>query len=403
MYQIAVSEDAKELMSDHLPDKPPSVQPAPDFAALLSGSRLRLRGRSAFFATLLLHTDIQPSQEVKTAATDGDRVFLNPQAAALLPAAELDALLLHEVLHAALSHVARRGPREKKRWNKSADLIVNGMVAQAGLPVAEDAARDGHLETLSVEEVYAALEHSPDDDDEGQQGEDGEGDLLDGPPSDAAPGNGPAQKPGDTARRWKGTLEQARAAESLSGRGTSTLGMHRELARLAPARLDWKSQLWRFLARTPVDFGGFDRRFVGRGLYLEALDDESLKALIAVDTSGSVDDAAVKALVAEVQGILGAYPHVRAELYYADTEAYGPFALSAGSDIPPPQGGGGTDFRPVFGKVEEHSPDLLVYLTDGYGDFPETPPRVPTLWVVPPGGLEDEGFPFGEVLRLEDG
>ena len=383
-------------------EKPVPSPPTPDFAALLSGSRLRLRGKSAFFATLLLHTDVQPSQEVALAATDGDRVYLNPEAAARLAPAELDGLLLHEVLHAALSHVGRRGPRDKKHWNRAADLIVNGMVAQAGLPVAEGTARDDHLETLSVEEVYAALERT----EEEQQGEgEGEaGDLLDGPPSDAPPGSTRSgQKPSDLSRRWKGRLEQARAAQSMSGKGADPLGLHRELARLAPARLDWKSQLWRFLARTPVDFGGFDRRFVGRGLYLEALDDESLKALIAVDTSGSVDDEAVKALVAEVQGILGAYPHVRAELYYADTEAYGPYPLTAGSEIPPAQGGGGTDFRPVFGKVEEHSPDLLVYLTDGYGDFPEVPPRVPTLWVVPPGGLEDSGFPFGEVLRLEEG
>ncbi|MGY2892316.1 vWA domain-containing protein [Deinococcus sp. UYEF24] len=386
-------------------DKPTPSQslgsPTPaDFATLLSGSRLRLRGKSAFFATLLLHTDVQPSNEVALAATDGDRVYVNPQAAAGLPPAELDALLLHEVLHAALSHVQRRGPREKKHWNRAADLIVNGMVAQAGLPLAETAPRDGHLETLSVEEVYATLERSQEEE---QQQEEGDGDLLDGPPSDAPPGNGPGQKPADLTRRWKGTLEQARAAESMSGKGADPLGLHRELARLAPARLDWKSQLWRFLARTPTDFSGFDRRFIGRGLYLEALDDESLHALIAVDTSGSVDDEAVKALVAEVQGILGAYPHVRAELYYADTEAYGPFSLTAGSEIPPPQGGGGTDFRPIFGKVADHEPDLLVYLTDGYGDFPEQPPRVPTLWVVPPGGLEDSGFPFGEVLRLEEG
>ncbi len=378
-------------------DKPQPSPPTPDFAALLSGSRLRLRGRSAFFATLLLHTDVQPSAEVELAATDGDRVYLNPQAAAGLAPAELDGLLLHEVLHAALSHVQRRGPREKGRWNRAADLIVNGMVAQAGLPVGDDVPRDDHMETLSVEEVYAALEHSPEPEPQPEGG-----DLLDGPPSDAPPGQGPPNA-SQTARRWKGTLEQARAAESLTGQGADPLGLHRELARLAPARLDWKSQLWRFLARTPVDFGGFDRRFVGRGLYLEALDDESLHALIAVDTSGSVDDAAVKALVAEVQGILGAYPHVRAELYYADTEAYGPFTLTAGSEIPPPHGGGGTDFRPVFGKVADHEPDLLVYLTDGYGTFPEMPPRVPTLWVVPPGGLEDEGFPFGEVLRLEEG
>ena len=382
-------------------DKPPPIHPPADFAALLSGSRLRLRGKSAFFATLLLHTDIVPSREVALAGTDGDRVYLNPEAAAQLPASQLDGLLLHEVLHAALSHVPRRGPREKKRWNRAADLIVNGMVAQAGLPTAEDAARDEHLETLSVEEVYAALEHSQDEQNSGGEGEAGS-DLMDGPPSDAPPKTGKPGNAADTARRWKGTLEQARAAQSLTGKGSDPLGLHRELARLAPARLDWKSQLWRFLARTPVDFGGFDRRFVGRGLYLEALDDESLHALIAVDTSGSVDDAAVKALVAEVQGILGAYPHVRAELYYADTEAYGPHPLTAGSEIPPPQGGGGTDFRPIFGKVADHDPDLLVYLTDGYGDFPEVAPRLPVLWVVPPGGLEDEGFPFGEVLRLEE-
>ena len=380
-------------------DSPP---PGPDFSAILSGSRLRLRSKSAFFATLLLHTDVQPSNEVSLAATDGDRVYLNPRAAAGLSAAELDALLLHEVLHAALSHVQRRGPREKKRWNRAADLIVNGMVEHAGLPLQEGAARDSHLETLSVEEVYAALDAEQEEDGRGEAGA-GAGDLLDCPPSDAPPGSGPGQKPADLTRRWKGTLEQARAAESLSGKGADPLGLHRELARLAPARLDWRSQLWRFLARTPTDFSGFDRRFIGRGLYLEALDDESLHALIAVDTSGSVDDEAVKALVAEVQGILGAYPHVRAELYYADTEAYGPFSLTAGSEIPPAQGGGGTDFRPVFGKVADHEPDLLVYLTDGYGDFPEQPPRIPTLWVVPPGGLEDEGFPFGEVLRLEEG
>ena len=121
-----------------------------------------------------------------------------------------------------------------------------------------------------------------------------------------------------------------------------------------------------------------------------------------MDTSGSVDDVAVRALVGEVQGVLGAYPHVRATLYYADTEAYGPHELSAGGEIPPPQGGGGTDFRPIFALLDAHEPDVLIYLTDGYGDFPEAAPSVSTLWVVPPGGLEDEGFPFGDVLRLEE-
>lgn len=368
---------------------------SPEFQRLISGARVRLRSRSAFFATLLLHADIVPSREVALAATDGERVYVNPEVAATLPAELFDGLLLHEVLHAALSHVQRRGPREKRRWNRAADLIVNGMVSAAGLSLPAEARRDEHLEKLSVEEVFAALEGQ-------SEGAEGEGDdLLDGPPDDAPPRSGQGGQ--KVMQQWQQALAQARSVEAMSGeQGHDPLGMHRELMRLAPARLDWRSHLWRFLARTPVDFGGFDRRFVGRGLYLEALDDETLSALIAVDTSGSVDDEAVRALVGEVQGVLGAYPHVRATLYYADTEAYGPYDLRAGDDIPPPQGGGGTDFRPIFELIDKHEPDVLIYLTDGYGDFPDQAPRTPTLWVVPPGGLEDEGFPFGETLRLEE-
>ena len=372
------------------------VRVTPEFQRLVSGSRLRLRGKSAFFATLLLYAEIVPSREVMAAGTDGERVYLNPEVAASLPPDVLDGLLLHEVLHAALSHVERRGPREKKRWNRAADLIVNGMVEAAGLPTPPNSRRDEHLERLSVEEVYTSLEGEAD----GEGDEEGD-DLLDAPPSDAP---GKQGKPGrQVAREWQQALAQARSVEAMSGgQGHDPLGMHRELQRLAPSRLDWRAQLWRFLARTPVDFGGFDRRFVGRGLYLEALDDETLTALIAVDTSGSVNDDAVRALVGEVQGVLGAYPHVRATLYYADTEAYGPWDLRPGDEIPPPQGGGGTDFRPIFELLEQHEPDVLIYLTDGYGDFPEQAPPTPTLWVVPPGGLEDEGFPFGDVLRLEE-
>lgn len=369
----------------------------PEFQRLISASRVRLRSKSAFFATLLLHADILPSREVVGAATDGERVYVNPEVATSLPPNMLDGLLLHEVLHAALSHVDRRGPREKKRWNRAADTIVHGMVAAAELPLPPDAHRDYHLEQLSVEEVYTSLEAEMSSDDAGE----GDEDLLDAPPSDVPPKSGRSNR--DVSREWQQAMAQARSMDALGGgHGHDPLGAHRDLLRLAPARLDWRAQLWRYLVRTAVDFGGFDRRFVGRGLYLEALDDESMTVMVAIDTSGSVDDEAVKVLVSEVQGVLGAYPHVKAILYFADTEAYGPHELGPGDDIPDPQGGGGTDFRPIFKLLPEHEPDVLVYMTDGYGDFPEEAPKTPVLWVVSPGGLEDEGFPFGDILRLED-
>ncbi len=111
--------------------------------------------------------------------------------------------------------------------------------------------------------------------------------------------------------------------------------------------------------------------------------------------------------LSEVQGILKAYPHLNCELYYADAQAYGPYPLEADSEIPPPVGGGGTSFVPFFEKVsvnrDWHSSGVCVYLTDGYGTFPQELPVLPVLWVVTPGGLDPEQFPFGETVQLLSG
>ena len=49
------------------------------------------------------------------------------------------------------------------------------------------------------------------------------------------------------------------------------------------------------------------------------------------------------------------------------------------------------------------TPDALIYLTDGYGTFPNDEPPWPVLWIVTADGLPDESFPFGTVLRLPRG
>lgn len=53
------------------------------------------------------------------------------------------------------------------------------------------------------------------------------------------------------------------------------------------------------------------------------------------------------------------------------------------------RGNGGTSFQPVFRRIEEIcrqnrvTPKLLVYLTDGYGDYPKEKPDYPVLFVMP--------------------
>ena len=404
-------------------------------ARRVTGSLLRIRASSPFFGALTLFARFVPTADIPTACTDGRDVYYNPAFVAPLASAELDGLLLHEVLHAALLHRVRKGSRSHRRWGIAADIVVNGIVAaQPGMKLPAGGIRMPKIEHLSVEEIYALVVEAQitlcptcleppsnkgpgdgageDDGDGDGDGGGGDKDSRAGADKGSAPGvdkaSGAGRGPGTAAEleaHWHLAMRQAEAVARSVGRGELPAGMERLLGHLAP-QLDWRSRLWRFLARTPTDFGDFDRRFVHQGLYLESLSGESLRAFIAVDTSGSIDGPLLDSFAGEVRGVLGAYPHIQAELYYADAQLHGPFDVFAGQPLPAAVGGGGTRFEPFFEHVEAASAtgmeSVLLYFTDGFGSFPETAPSAPVLWVVPPGGAPDESFPFGEVVRLLD-
>lgn len=366
---------------------------------IISASLLRLRIKSPFFATLALFARFIPSPEILTAATDGKDIYFNPDYMRSLSTSQQIGLLLHEVLHAALLHVWRRGVRERKLWNIAADIVVNGAIAQFGaFELPSGGIRDEKLEHLSVEEIYEILQTEVK-----QRFCLADCDLLEAVPGLSDDSLSTAKKAALEAH-WRNALQQAAVIARTTNQGNVPAGMERELSLLTSPQLDWRSHLWRYLVQTPTDFMGFDRRFVGRGLYLETLVGESVQVFTAVDTSGSIDNGQLKMFLSEVQGILNAYPHLKCDLYYADAEAYGAFSLNCDSGIPQPKGGGGTSFVPFFDKVQAswdgYTQGVCIYLTDGYGTFPDQPPELPVLWVVTPGGLDLSEFPFGEAVRL---
>jgi predicted metal-dependent peptidase len=365
--------------------------------SLISASILRLRMKSPFFATLAMFARFVPTQELLTAATDGKDIFYNEAYVRSLPPKQIDGLMLHEVLHAALLHIPRCGARDQKIWNIAADIVINGMIAQESMfELPPGGLRDPKLENFTVEEVYELLRQRP-------NLKLPHPDLLNLTPGTDRQPLTPAQK-AELEAHWRNALQQAKIIAQSMKAGSIPIGILRELDRLTTPQLNWRSYLWRYLTQTPTDFQQFDRRFVHQGLYLETLSGESIQVCVAVDTSGSIDGELLRDFLSEVQGILNAYPHLKCDLYYADAAAYGPYELDPDSAIPPPEGGGGTAFEPFFQAVAQNSdPQLVklcVYLTDGYGSFPRHPPEIPTLWVVTAGGLDLAQFPFGETVRL---
>ncbi|QPN59712.1 hypothetical protein H8F24_17440 [Synechococcus sp. CBW1002] len=407
---------------------------------LVSATRLRLRMHSPFFAALAMFAEVRFSESVALAATDGRTLWFHPQAYAALPANQRDGLFLHELLHAALLHPLRRGMRDHEQFNIAADLVVNGMIAAEGsLQLPEGAIRDVRLEHHSVEEIYELLQKRQ----KRKRPQLPLADLLAAPMTTSEPAGGspthrrqrgrsrPAhsgqdksadhhkqgressaeqQSGRDPADRqeleahWKQAIQQAQVLLRSQGKGDLPAALQRHLDEIADPQLDWRSQLWRYLVHTPNDYAGFDRRFIHQGLYLDHLEGESVEVFCCIDTSGSVGQEELSLFLGELRGILSAYPMLRCWLWYADASCYGPYELMEDSELPAPEGGGGTDFRPFFKQVQKtwsrEKRAVCVYLTDGFGDFPKQEPELPTLWVVVPGGLENDEFPWGEVVRI---
>lgn len=363
----------------------------------LSSSQLRLRVRHPFFATLLMFADTEVSQAIDTAATDGKKILLNESFVLDLSNDEFDGLLVHEVLHMALLHHARRRAREPMRWNIACDIVINGMIEEAGMILPSGAIYDRTLSQLSSEDVYERLPSSKHHDLQIEI------DLL---------GDGNSMSQDELKAYWSSASAQAsvvvdRAISSARFAGLNPFGASREWREVSEPELDWGTLLWRFMVRTPTDYSGYDRRFVGRGLYLDAVDGESVCAVVCVDTSASVSTEELSAFLAELQSIVRSYPNIECDLYFADAELYGPHKVNDLEDIPKPRGGGGTSFAEFFNAIgnsssfadghNEHR--LAIYMTDGYAPFPPQP-EFPVLWILTSGGIDTAEVPYGAVAKL---
>jgi predicted metal-dependent peptidase len=364
----------------------------------LQGALLRIRGDHPFFGTLALFAEFRVSDTVPTAATDGKVLWFNPDFTAKQNPSQLCGLIAHELLHAALQHLPRRRERDPQLWNIAADIVVNGMVSgDTNYTLPEGGVENASLAHLSVEEIYEKLITG-----KLKVPKIGLLDLLGGGDHTAID----EEQQSALQRHWRAAVQQASAVARRMNKGFGHKGLDslRDITEATAPSLNWREILWQFLVSTPCDFSGFDRRFIWQKLYLEDVVGETVEVAIVLDTSGSIGSDELSAFMGEIQSILDAYPQIQGNLFFADAALYGPYPFNQHAGIPAPKGGGGTSFVPFFDWVRKEarngSVPLCIYFTDGYGSFPSNVPDVPVLWVVIPGGLGSQDFPFGDVARI---
>ena len=91
-------------------------------------SRMRILINNGFYGLLLMHMFYSIDENCETAATDGKRIWFGPDFLEELNDAELDFVMMHEILHVVLQHCLRQGERDNERFNIACDIVVNSNI-----------------------------------------------------------------------------------------------------------------------------------------------------------------------------------------------------------------------------------------------------------------------------------
>jgi predicted metal-dependent peptidase len=318
------------------------------------------------------------------AAVNTRTLYWNPKFAASVPMPVVRAVLLHEAFHLILQHLGRLKGRDPVAWNYVADKKCNQYVREINDDRAKvDVSRfvlpqHDELE-LTTEELYKRLPERK---------------VLVGYVGPDAPisGEGSKTNPNDPAADVEVQLWNNRIRDFLSKeQGKVPAGLARELDGLLEPRIPWTEYLREYASESICGMNSFTWKRFNRmmrmyDVFYPGMKGEKVNIFLAADTSGSMGQSELREVFSEAKEILEVY----GDIYYLSCDAKVHEAQRVESIdelVKITKGGGGTSFVPVFNHVDkkyetEETPPVLIYMTDGYGTFPDHEPPYPTLWVM---------------------
>ncbi len=390
----------------------------------LAQDRQQLLLRWPFVGGIIMRMELISVRDdrLDTACTDGDNIFVDINFYSKLTKDERLFVLAHEVWHSILLHFARRQDRDRELFNIATDLEIQFTLMEEKMHEPFVLPHDSKWSGLSAEEIY---ENLPDFRNKLLQGNGKQGKFS----SDGKNGfdkhiyqNDTCSVP-ETAVSEKGqpdnpfvidkdyepcvsneTVERSRSRTIASAQqmertqGKLPAGIQALLKKLQKPSLPWQELLKQFVTTC---YGGKRRwlpparRHVWQDLYLPSMRDEVLKAVVAIDTSGSTQGD-LPVFFAELVSLMKSFGKFDLDVIQCDAkiqvvEHYSDANLPPSNKKWEIKGLGGTDFCPVFEYIQKkmkEQPDLLLFFTDGFGSALKQRPAYPVMWVLTRGGVK---------------
>jgi predicted metal-dependent peptidase len=345
-------------------------------------------------------------------------------------------LLSHEISHFIFEHASRLEDRDPYLFNVACDFAINLLLhyqfESNSDYFIEGGCLDEKYKDMTAEAIYEIIKQDDKfkkdpiyvdiffDDGEGEGGSgDGEDDEKDGKdgkgkggtitirdrrvPLPSTEGKSKEQVESDIKDHIMRAFTEAYAVAKSQGKLPTDF--ERAIARILKPKVDWLRALRNKLRygvsrmeKRDITWNIPNKRFLGKDFILPSnIGPESPKVAYAVDTSGSMSQRDLEQAMSELEDIRKRF---NAKVYVLDCDAdvHGSGWITPQQPLPVLNGGGGTDFRPVFEHLakERIKPDYCVFFTDGYGEFGNSSPPYPVLWVM----TSDVKPPFGETIQV---
>ena len=297
----------------------------------LAAARTKLILDKPFLGALVMRLPMEAADAdwCPATATDARKFYYNPEFIDQLSLDETQFMLAHEALHCALSHFARRLHRTKLHWDMACDYAINPLLIGDGLKAPPGSLYLPQFEGMTAEEIYPCLDEKDDDEpldnhvydkDNSQTTGSGksekemspdESDKASGKESEdnekKQGGSGKAAQPPpltpDEAetlniqwqQRMAGAAQQAMQAGKLDG------AMARMVDHLLQPQLPWRLLLARYMTAIARDDFSYMRPSRREGEFiLPSLRSNQLELVVALDTSGSIQDHEMGEFLAEI-------------------------------------------------------------------------------------------------------